>query len=235
MKLSDLFQMLSTGELNQLNVGNTGNGIRAKDYPKVITQINLGLTDLHSRFPLREGQVTIQMYEHISHYYLRRQFAQTNQDSQEKYKYIEDSQFYPFQENVIRVERVTNEVGHELQLNNDAMCCELFTPSFDCIQVIRPIETNTLFVTYRANHDWIPTDTTDPTTVEVVLPASHVKALCYFVAAAFYSMMPSDGATQKGVEWNVKYEAECSKIEELDLDNASLNSINVKPCLRGWV
>lgn len=65
-------------------MGNTGNGIRAKDYPKVITQINLGLTDLHSRFPLREGQVTIQMYEHISQYYLRRQFAQTNQDSQEK-------------------------------------------------------------------------------------------------------------------------------------------------------
>ena len=30
MKLSDLFQMLSTGDLNQLNVGNTGN---AKNTP----------------------------------------------------------------------------------------------------------------------------------------------------------------------------------------------------------
>ena len=235
MKLSDLFQTLSFGELNQLNVGNEGNGIRVQDYPKVITQINLGLTALHSRFPLREGQVTIQMYEHISHYYLRREFARTNAASEQKYKYIEDSQFYPFVENVIRVERVFDEVGCQQPLNDDAMCCHLFTPSFDCIHVIRPIDTNALFVTYRANHDWIPTDTTDPTKVEVRIPDSHIKALCFFVAGAFYANMPGDESTQKGLEWNTKFEAECARIEELDLDNAGQASTNVKPCLRGWI
>lgn len=234
MKLIDLMNVLSTGELNQLVVGNEGLGIRVPDYPKVIAQINLGLTALHSRFPLREKEVIVQQYDQIALYYLRPEFAATNKESTQPIRYIIDTEDFPFLNDVIRVERIYNEVGCQLPLNDDPMCCSLFTPSYDTVQVVNPSSENAMFITYRANHVPIPLGTVDATQVEVFIPAPHVKALCYYIAASMYGSLPGQENSAKGIEWSSRYEGECQMLENLDLDNASIATTNVKPEMRGW-
>lgn len=234
MKLSELFQMLSVGELSLIRVGNNGEGIREQDYPKIIAQLNAGLTALHTRFPLLEKGVIIQQYEHISKYYLRVQYAEMNTESTEPYKYIKDTPFDRFSEDVIRVESVFSEVGCCLYLNDEPQCGSIMTPSFDCIQIVSPIETNALFVTYRANHPKIPLDTTDLNT-DIRIPASHEKALTYYIASQLYSNSPNQETAAKGIEWSQRYEAECKRIEDLDLNNAYIGQSNMKPEMRGWV
>lgn len=234
MKLSELFQMLSVGELSLIRTGNDGQGIRPQDYPKVIAQLNAGLTDLHARFPLLEKEVIIQQYEQITKYYLRSEFAQMNTTSTEKYKYLMDTPTERFLDDVIRVERVFDECGCCLYLNNEPSCGSIVTPAFDCIQIVYPIETNALFVTYRANHPKIALTTTDLNT-EVRIPASHEKALTYYIASQLYSNSPNPETAAKGIEWSQRFEAECAKIENLDLDNAHIGQTNVKPEMRGWV
>lgn len=234
MKLSELFQMLSVGELSLIRTGNDGQGIRTQDYPKVIAQLNAGLTDLHARFPLLEKEVIIQQFENITKYYLRSEYSQLNTASTERYKYLMDTPMERFLDDVIRVEKVNDECGCCLYLNDEITCGAIITPAFDCIQIVYPIETNALFVTYRANHPKIALTTTDLNT-EIRIPASHQKALTYYIASQLFSNSPNQETSAKGVEWTQRYEAECKRIEDLDLDNANIGQTNIKPELRGWV
>lgn len=234
MKLSELFQMLSVGELSLIRVGNDGQGIRAQDYPKVIAQLNAGLTALHARFPLQERELIIQQYEQISKYYLRKEYLESNKESTQPVKYLIDTPMEPFIEDVLRVEKVFDECGCPLYLNNEPVCESIMTPSFDCIQIVSPIETNALFVTYRANHPKIDLATID-LNIEIRIPASHEKALMYYIASQLYANSPNPETANKGLEWTQRYEAECKKIEDLDLNNAYIGQTNLKPEMRGWV
>ena len=234
MKLSDLFTALSYGELRQLYIGNNGQGIRPEDYPQVIFQLNAGLALLHSRFPLLEKQVIVQQLENIATYYLRTEFLVSNKQSTQKYKYLIDSVEHPFTQDIIRVESVYDECGCPLFLNDEPQCNSIMCPSFDSIQVIAPIESNALFVTYRANHPIIPTDTTD-LDIEIRIPVSHQKALTYFIASQFYSNSPNQETSAKGIEWTQRYETECKRIEDLDLNNQYIGQTNTKPERMGWV
>ncbi|MGL5581534.1 MAG: hypothetical protein ACRDCE_11305 [Cetobacterium sp.] len=231
MKLKELFDSLSCGELNQLAIGNSGNGIRPEDYPKVITQLKAGLTALHARFPLREREVIIQQYGHISVYFLRPEFAVSNTTSTEPTKYIIDTPTYPFTGRVLKVMGAYNEGGCPIPINDDPLCCSVFTPTFDSVQVVSPMDANALFLTYRADHEEIIGDLDE----EIRIPASHVKALSYYIAAQFYSAIPSLDATNKGMEWQTRYENECIRIEQYDLNNQALQVTNTKPERRGWV
>lgn len=221
-------------ELNQLAVGNNGKGIRVEDYPKVIAQLNAGLTALHTRFALNEKEIIIQQYPQISVYYLRTEFAQTNTSSTEPIKYLMDTDRAPFKGRVLKITQVFNEGGCPIPLNDEPMCNSVFMPSYDSIQVSSPLDCNALFVLYRADHDEIPISTTD-LNIELRIPNSHLKALSYYIAAQFYGSVPSLDATNKGVEWLTKYENECIRIEQYDLNNQEIQVTNTKPERRGWV
>jgi hypothetical protein len=234
MKLSELFQVLSVGELSLIRVGNDGQGIRTQDYPKVIAQVNAGLTDLHARFPLLEREVIIQQYDQISKYYLRSEYLESNKTSTQPIKYLIDTPDEPFLDDVIRVESVYDECGCPLYLDNEPACSSIMTPAFDCIQIVSPVGTNALFITYRANHPDIDINSTN-LDVEIRIPASHEKALRYYIASQFYANSPNQETAAKGMEWTQRYEAECQRIEDLDLNNAYIGQTNVKPETRGWV
>ncbi len=71
MKLSEFFDLLEYGELANLPLsGNIDSpkGIREQDYPVLISHLNLALTDLHTKFNLKEREVAVQQYEPIVYY-----------------------------------------------------------------------------------------------------------------------------------------------------------------------
>ena len=104
MLLADLFSYISTLDSSSINIGGDDNGdIASNHYPKVINAINLAMIDLYTEFPVKVRGMTIQLYSHITEYYLDSDYAATNTESTEVYKYITDTANNPFTDDVIHI------------------------------------------------------------------------------------------------------------------------------------
>lgn len=235
MLLSEFFDQLTYGEFAQLSIGGEPKGeISPSDYPRMISHVNAALTRLHTRFLIREDEVIIQQYDHITQYYLRPEYAQSNVASLETYKYIIDSAESPFLDNVLRIERAYEEDGEEIVLNQASDERSVFTPRYDTIQIPHANSANAISVVYRGNHPKIDLATTDPSTVEIFIPPSFIEALGFYVASRMYAPM---GTTEQGNEstsYYARYEAACQTLERYGMLNAD-NSANTKLEMNGWV
>ena len=261
MQLSELFQQLSEGELSQLHMGGRDEvGIRACDYDKIIPHINLGLTELYKRFNLKTSEVVVQQYDHIQLYQLSTKFAQTNKPADhydgehepDKGKdvlnplvvdeyYIMDSIYQPFTGNVLRIEKVHNELGEELYMNQDRAYFygsdkywAINTPSFDTIQVPYPEKENQMIITYRADHDPIViTETSNLNDIYVPISPSYLEPLLLYIAARVYTNMTTNEGNE-GNNYTAKFEASIKQIEQLNL-KTNVDTQNIKLDENGWV
>lgn len=227
MKLIDVVRQLRAGELSKLSLGTQD------DIINLFPHINLALTALHTRFPLRMKSVDIQQYDHISDYVLDRAFAQTNDESGELYKYILDTQAAPFIEDIIKIEQVFDELGCELPLNDIVRYESVYTPNYNTIQVGRPNGDMMMSVTYRADHPKI-LDSTDPNTFEVQISHSYLEPLLYFVAARVNSVMPSLDGQNTSNNFLMRYENACALLEQKTVLHKDEPS-NMKLRDNGWV
>lgn len=242
MKLSTIFTQLTHGELSQLNIGGSdGLGIQACDYDKIVSYVNLGLIELYKRFLLKEAEVVVQQYDQIQTYYLEGKYAATS-DSNEPIKYIEDSIYQPFMDDVLKIEQVFNELGIPLIENQDGcMSCwssegplhPVYTPSYNSIQVPQPEKENQMIVTYRASHEEILVPGLDPETTEVRIPPGLLEALVLYIGARVYAGMNSD-QNAEGNNYYAKFEASCQKYTDLGLVKRDDNT-NAKLDCAGWV
>lgn len=218
MYLSEIFDQLTYGELSQIALGGANeSGILPADYPKVIAHVNLALTEIHKRFRIKDGYSTIQQFDHIQKYELNSKYAQSNVDSPEQYKYIMDSIYQPFQDDVLRIEEVVNEEGETLFLNDKNEYWSVHTTAYDTIQVPYPEQENQMIVTYRANHAMLSATDLDPTTTEVFISGAHLEPLLLYVASRAYAGI-TDGS-QDATLFMAKFEASCKRIEDLNLEN----------------
>jgi hypothetical protein len=235
MKLSDIFDQLSYGELSQLAVGNAeGAGILEKDYPMLISHINMGLLELHKRFDLRREELVIQQYAHIQTYLIDKRFA-TSSTSNEPYKYIMDSSFEPYTGNALKIERVFAEDGKEYVLNDDSDWDSLHTPTYLSLQVPLPEPTASLLVEYRANLPKIPLRGVNPSDYELDFPVSHLEALLNYVAyRVFAPLTDMSVGSNDSATYMMKFEASCSKLHELALTGSTSNH-NLKFERNDWV
>lgn len=235
MKLSEFFHNLATTDLADSHFANSKEGkIVQRHIPAMITHTRYALDTLYTRFPLHEKEVAIRMIAGMSHYKLHSDYAEFNTGSEAYPKYIVDSPFEPFKDDILRIERVYDEVGNELPFNDDAICCAVKTVAYDTIQVINAVESNVLFAIYRASHEYIPSDA-NPDEVHLAVPQSHMEALSYYVASRAYGSMSSPVATNKGAEYLQKFENACDLIEKYNLSNNSESNTNTKPYYGGWI
>lgn len=237
MKLSEVFEMLQYGELANLSLSgdiDEPTGIREEDYPVLISHINLALTDLHTKFNLKEREVTIQQYEGISYYELDSKYAQSNTTSMEPIKYISDSEYEPFVDDVIRINAAFNEIGCELPINDENDCTSIFLNSYKRIQIPKPEPENAIVLTYRANHPKLSVSTPDLDT-EVEVPAYCVEALLSYVASRVHTQRTSQEAQGLAVNLMAKYNLICQQLEEKNVLHNSPSNTNFKLGERGWV
>ncbi len=235
MYLREIFDQLSVGEFAQLAIGgDDGSGILEKDYPTIINHVNLALADLYTRFPLREETVIIQQEDEINTYFLLYKYAQTNLTSPEPIKYIMDSVFEPFYENVIRIESVQDEDGQELYLNDENQEWSVFTPSHDSILVPLPDKENAMLVKYRAAHPRIDPIGADPDTIEISLPISLLQCLLLFIASRVHTVSPSPEGSNLGAMYMNRFLGNIASIERYGQFNKS-NPTNHKLETAGWV
>jgi len=238
MNLLDVFTALTYGELKQLKLGGfDADSLESApvpdSYAPLISAINLGLTELHKRFLLKTEEIYVQQYAHIEIYTLAWKYAATNTASTEPYKYIVDTVAAPFQDNVLKIEEIYNEIGELLVLNDADDDESLFTPTYRSIQVPAPVSANVLGVQYRANHPKLVfARGMQPANVEIELPEGLLEALLYYIAMRSFSSLNTDD-NHESDNYLKKFEASCIQYK--------LSGLNLQPDLgnsnfdaRGW-
>lgn len=230
MKLIEIFNQLTYGELSQMSIGGASVGeISEVNQAKVVAHINLALSALYTRFPLKFRTLTLDIQPGIQTYLLDSAFAVSNGDSTEPIKYILDTEAHPFTDDILKVERVTTDTFQDLFLNNEYNMYSLHTPSTTTLIVPEVLTnpsttspdwawTDTLEVYYRASHALIDVnaDMYDPETYEVELPHHYLQALLYNVASRVH--MPLGASATgfvSGDSYLVRYENECLRLETM--------------------
>lgn len=222
MKLKEIFDHATHGELSQLHIGGAEQGeINEANWQKVLSSFNLGLTALHTRFALRIGKVVVQLLPNQEMYVFHSSKATSTPGPGPKYLLdLVD----PFKDNLLKVQRVITAAGHELGLNNPNDCWSVHTPSMNALRVPLDIvnmasdlpfhlKTVTLDVHYHQNHPKLVLEVFDPSNVEVELPETHVQALLYYVASRHHNPAGMTNEFNAGNNWYAKYEAECMRLE----------------------
>jgi hypothetical protein len=220
MTLQDIFDQLAVGELAQLYTGIDSGIARIEDdaKPALLMHIQLGLTELHKRFLLREGTLTIGLIEGRQSYVIDKNYALTNTKSNEPQKFILDTDS-PYKSDLMRIERIYDDEGVELSLNIIGDPDSIRTPSFRSLIVPDTIVTKNLKVIYRADHPEI--DKVRGAAVafktEIDFPMSHMQPLLYFVASRKFNPMGSGGEFHEGNNYAMKYEQACLELERLNM------------------
>ena len=205
MLLSEIFDQLTYGELSQTILGGKAGGVIAQEsYPAVISHINLGLTELYKRFPIKVREIEIQQYASI-----------------------------PFKDDVLKVTDIYDKDGLALSFNDVNDITSIITRDYNSFSVPNPLDTVALTVEYRADHDMIDSAEIDPTTVDVEIPRSLLEPLLNYVGFRAYAANPPIDGIDRSAQYLQKFEASIARVTYLDLVN-ELERSNQKIWDNGW-
>lgn len=235
MKVSDLFEQLSYGELSNLAISNSGSGeIEEVQQPKVILYTNEALLRLYSRFILKENDLIIETREHITNYPLKKKYAESSQ-SDVPWPFIKDLLNDPFEEDVIKVLEVWDRKNGRVPLNDKDDPRSAFTPQPDIVQIAQPEERGIVSVLYQARHPLLLVRGDDIKEQEIEIPFFLEGALQSFVAHKVFSHMNGQENMLKSQEHFQAYEMICIDVETRDLANNTFHTSHRKLEQRGFI
>lgn len=209
MVLSELFKYLSYGELSQLSLG-TGSGgeISESDFPTLAAHVNLGLSQIYTRLPLKQEQTVIALQTGIS--------------------------TYTVDGNVIKIEQVVTEKGTQLPINDPADDTSVFTPAYNQVQVPNAESGNLIAVIYRAGHDKISLSRgLDANVVEVDLPDALIEALLSYVVGRVLLSRGAGESANEGATYLQRFELAIQQYENTGLIQKEQTS-NTRLEMNGW-
>ena len=185
MKLIEIFDQLSHGELVQLDVGNGDRPINPRDYARIGASVNQGLAALHKKFFLKDGEIHLALQVDQVRYVLDSLFAESNTRSQEPVKYILDTG-NPFLDDIIKIEAIHDDLNDKIvPLNvlhdpNSVRTTDYRTLLFPEVTEAGLIRR----VSYKKGHRrLVAADWENPERTEIDLPYSHLQALIYYIAS----------------------------------------------------
>ncbi len=236
MRLSVIFDQLTYGELVQVSFSGQDNGfgIQVGAYERVVAHVNMALTELYKRFPLKKSSVIIQQYSAISTYYIDYAFAVSNTGGAEPVKYLIDTEANPYSSDLLKIESVVDDENENIPLNDCTDLDSISTGTYNSLIVPVPNPDLAMTINYRSGPKQILVPSLDPDTEEVEIPYSYLEPLLYYVASRIMTSQATLEDTGLGMQYMLKFEQACSKITELDLMNKE-NPTNEKLCDNGWV
>ena len=238
MRLSEIFNQLTYGELSQFAVaGKNTNGIQYESYPEVIAHVNLALTALHKRFQISRKEVILVPDTAIHIYYLHTDYLVGNTSSSKPVKYLLDSEYEVFTGDVIKIEQVFDSYGKDVPLNEVGNTASLFVNSYNSLRILTPDPMNPLSVVYQADHPRIAVDAMYPDDTEVELPPTLLQHLLLFIAARVTASNPSitESNVNDSINFMNKYEMACLEIEQRNLLGTTIIDSNTRFTDCGWV
>jgi hypothetical protein len=235
MTLQDIYNQLSFGELRHLflsgtEIDNPNATMPKESFLMLLPSVQLGLIELHKRFALREGTLTLELVTGKSEYLLQTAYAESSTNSQQPVKYIKDVSS-PFRSDLFKVERIYGTYRGdecELVLNEINNVGAIRTSAFDTLQVpTDPLkalwlpESPTLRVVYRADHPQI-TDylaTASPLITPIYLPPTHLEALCFYIASRILNPIGmTPGAMHEGNNYFTRFMASVTELKNQNFE-----------------
>jgi hypothetical protein len=250
MYLSEIFESLIHGELADVNIGEDKDTFEiVGEYAPLVNHINVGLTALFKRFPLRFNEIWIQEFESRKNYPILEKYAVSKTYDPDNPvdplvptsdNFILDSVNAPFIGNVIQLEQVEQLPEDETEKKNDIIRLNDST-AYDVyllngpvtLHIEYPTENKQILVKYREKLPKIPNVDLNPETYEVDLPDAYLQALLYYVAFRVHASYPALEGTSESDKFLQKYEMECTRLESEGLANRSF-IYHTKLEIRGW-
>lgn len=233
MVLSKFLQYLTNGELSQLSVGNviTNENI----IHKMISGINLGMTELYKRFPIKLNKLELHLQSAINEYWIHSTKAYSNYDpldpSLDPLDFYVHDLWEPFIDNIIRIELIYDEQNEPLVMNQPGNLDSINTIHHNKLWVPKPEDGVILNIEYRASAPFISLDE-DPDTIEVDIPPAFTEALINYVAYRTFAAINMNSA--EAVNYYSKFEAACALINNLGLWHKDIIT-NERLENAGWV
>ncbi|QHJ82507.1 MAG: hypothetical protein [Bacteriophage sp.] len=193
------------------------------------TSINLGLTDLHTRFLLKKGKVQINLAEGQVTYPILPMYQEGNPAPPGTVQFI-SANGTKLKNNLLKISEVQDCHGRELSINGHDPRFSVFTQTTHVLGVPEALWIDRglreLYVTYRMNADLLKScDDWDPDfeTLTVDLEYTYMYALCLFVASRLHNPQGFGPETvHEGNNYWGKYLAEC---ERLTRDGTSIDDV----------
>lgn len=237
--LQEIFDTLATGEFSNLKLGNSLLGtISEEDYPKIVSAINLGLLDLHKRFPLREGEIIVHQYPGVTKYELRESRANIL-GLLDNETYIELTEGESWPGDLIKVDSLWETDGTEIPLNDPCYAdTGGFTPSFDILKMVPRSPAIPVYIKYRAGYPKIViTDSFNPETEILHIPDYILEALLFFIASRVFrgiASKASEGEVTSAHTYLTLYRTVCQEITNQGLTSQDKNDSDQFKS-NGWV
>lgn len=236
MRLSELFDYLNYGELSQLSIGGNDQGVLdLSNQAAVITHINLGLVELYKRFPIKLREVTVQQIEYLTTYHLDARYALSNPhntDNGSFPKYIIDSPFEPFTDDVLLIEAISDEACEWYTLNDESDCRTIITNGAASINTPDPASEAALFIHYRAAPEKISVSVADPSATVVPITDQYIEPLLNYVAYRAFAAFNMNNPETVG--YYQKFEASCALLDQKGMRHKDAIA-NSRLGLNGWL
>ena len=215
MLLRDLIYSLETGELQNLSIVDQETGaIKPSQYGRIVTSANLGVTDLHTRFLIKKGALSVALKEDQVVYPLQQRFVIGAQPKPEQF--ITTS--YNMKD-MLKVMEVRDDHQKILPLNNGDPRKGVDTPSFNVLAVSSDLykewDVRHLTVEFQCNGKLIPTCDTDydPDSLVVDIDARYLNALSLFIASRLHNVSGfGTGGVHEGNNYHTLYLEECARL-----------------------
>lgn len=232
MRVADLFERLSYGELSNLSIGMEGAGTIAEhDQPKVISFINAALSEIYSKFAHNRHYVKLNVSATRVLYQLRADDPA-----------IETLDGDPFPNDVLKVLAVTREddpttlenetLGLKINARNSAQGVRIM--GHDRIRVSAPKQGDVLLVEYRPMHTAVGVGSID-LEEEILIAPPLENALEMNVSARIFSGMNGEGNMVKARELWARFNQACDMVDQEDLVSESETNEFDKLHDRGFV
>lgn len=242
MRVEDVFEGLSYGELSNLALSGEGSGdIDTNRISKLVLYLNDGLARIHNRFKLREREISVRLVEDQKTYHLKSQFAESSGSTSVHYLMdLEDEE--PFDDTILKILGVYDaDTGKNLPVNDREHRDSVFTPKEKMLRVPEPEEGKILNVVYQATHSKLfglnetETNLDDVLAQEVELPSYLEEAINNYVAHKLYSHMNGGDNAARARDYYGAYDLICSELEQKDTPNEGYHVSHMKLEERGFV
>jgi hypothetical protein len=182
---------------------------------RVFRNVELGLTELHKRFLLRERTLIIEVTAGKQTYVLDPRYSASNTSSRETNKYIQDVGDV-FKGGLFKVERVYDADDVELPLDDHNEESSVRTSSFNTLLLPDDYSSTVLKVVCRTDHEPIKSYMVEGVAqqIEISLPGTHLLALLLFVASRLLNPVGMSDTFHEGNNYAAKFEAECERLTD---------------------
>jgi len=225
---------LTFGELAQYSVGGAAEGaINEKDYPRVMAAVNRGVNQIQQDLSLNENAVRLKLIEGILTYPIHSKYSLVT--GTETHKFVDDSVYAPFEDDILRIQIVYDKEGRELPINNRNRVDSIFVPQHNVIQHPFVQDGDILGVVYtRFTRPAQVTTAEEASTTYLAIPDYTLNALYAYVA----SIMSAGITTQQEISdtqvWRQEYERLIAKMKNTPAIPEN-DTVNTKLTDKGFI